>query len=147
MLLISHRGNVIGPDKQKENTIGHIDSAISNGFLCEVDVWLIQDTLYLSHDQPIVSQKIDRSIFDDRKDYLVIHCKNLSALTYFAQTDVHYFWHQTDDYTLTSKNWIWCYPGKTGSTSHPSICVMPELTNQSVISFTGVCSDYIERYK
>ena len=150
MILISHRGNTKGPEKEKENTINHIDKSISEGYLCEVDAWIIDNKFYLSHDNPKNNGlKVEQSFFIQRAKDLIIHCKNLDALIHFAYFDIiHYFWHQNDDYTMTSKNWIWCYPGKKGTIIHPSICVMPELHNQVVnANFTGVCSDYIERYK
>ena len=38
MKLISHRGNINGPDLEKENTIEQIFIAIGKGFDVEVDV-------------------------------------------------------------------------------------------------------------
>ena len=29
-----------------------------------------------------------------------------------ADKSLNYFWHQTDDFTLTSHGYIWTYPGK-----------------------------------
>ena len=29
-----------------------------------------------------------------------------------SKMNCHYFWHQEDDYTITSKGIIWAYPGK-----------------------------------
>ena len=48
-----------------------------------------------------------------------------------------------DDITLTSKNYIWAYPGKQPIKN--SISVMPELNND-VSGCFGVCSDYIENF-
>ena len=38
MIYISHRGNVDGPVKDKENNIDHIQKALNKGFEVEVDV-------------------------------------------------------------------------------------------------------------
>jgi hypothetical protein len=53
------------------------------------------------------------------------------------------FWHQEDDYTLTSHGWIWCYPGKTVPLSYRTIAVMPELYDTDWTKFGGICSDYV----
>ena len=36
----------------------------------------------------------------------------------------NYFWHQNDDYTITSKGYIWAYPGK--KLNKNAIYVLPE---------------------
>ena len=62
--------------------------------------------------------------------------------------ELHYFWHQEDNFTLTSKNYIWTYPGKTYTPK--SIIVMPEW-NKNIDEFVdlraydcyGICSDYV----
>jgi hypothetical protein len=56
----------------------------------------------------------------------------------------NYFWHQEDTVTLTSKNFIWAYPGK--QPINRSIAVMPELFNDNTDSCLGICSDYIQNY-
>ena len=39
MILISHRGNLFGADKERENSPKIIESAIGQGFDVEIDVW------------------------------------------------------------------------------------------------------------
>lgn len=146
MILISHRGNITGPIAEQENKPKYIDNAIQSGYNVEIDVWLIDDTIYLGHDKP--EYQIDQAWLQDRKDILWIHCKNLNAVTYFHSTLVHrynYFWHQEDDVTLTSRGFIWAYPGK--QPIKRSIAVMPELNNDDVSQCEGICSDYILKYK
>jgi hypothetical protein len=49
------------------------------------------------------------------------------------------FWHQNDDFTLTSKNYIWTYPGQPYTAS--SVIVMPEFwvkANLAIYLFTIV---------
>ena len=50
MLKISHRGNVNGPDLEKENTIEQIFIAIGKGFDVEVDVWVIDGLIFFIRD-------------------------------------------------------------------------------------------------
>ena len=58
---------------------------------------------------------------------------------------LHYFWHETDTITITSRGYIWAYPGKQPIQN--SIAVMPELHNESVEHCLGVCSDFIKSFK
>ena len=61
--------------------------------------------------------------------------------------DLNVFWHQEDNYTITSKGYIWVYPGQRPC--YGSIIVMPERTtySKSVIEKCGgICSDNIEKY-
>jgi hypothetical protein len=145
MILIAHRGNTNGKFESYENEPNYIDKAIREGFDVEVDVWLIDNKLYLGHDKP--QYGIDFRWFRDRITKLWIHCKNIDAINYFK--DCHYefnfFWHQEDDIALTSLNHIWAYPGK--QPIKKSIAVMPEINNDSIEECLGVCSDYIKKYK
>ena len=59
-------------------------------------------------------------------------------------TSLNYFWHEQDTLTLTSKNYMWVYPGKQPITG--SIAVMPEIHNDDISKCLGVCSDFIKRY-
>jgi len=83
----------------------------------------------------------------ERRDKLWIHCKNIEAMEWFNQLGImyNYFWHQEDIVTLTSRGFIWAYPGKQ-PIKH-SISVMPEINNDDIQHCIGICSDYIEKYK
>ena len=62
-----------------------------------------------------------------------------------SKIDCHYFWHEEDDYTITSKGIFWVYPGKTLIKN--SICVLPELSSYNDFNCLGICSDFIMNYK
>jgi len=159
MIKISHRGNVSGPNPDRENTSKYVDAAIAQGYMVEVDIWKNGDRFYMTHKCSLSDRtEINIEWLKARIDELIIHCKDVVALQWFASQldDWHYFWHQKDDYTLTSAQWIW---GGLGSPMHSpitkdiydyvectSICVMPEYSEQNISKFTGVCSDYIEKY-
>ena len=145
MILISHRGNLTGPNPERENSQLYIQEALDKEFDVEIDVWVIDDIIYMGHDKP--QYGVDFRWFRDRVSKLWIHCKNVQAIVFFQQCgyEFNYFWHQEDDVTLTSKNHIWAYPGKQPIKN--SIAVMPEINNDSIVSCKGVCSDYIEKYK
>ena len=145
MILISHRGNINGSLESWENNPTYIDLAINKGYDVEVDVWYVNNILYLGHDNP--QYDIDITWFIDRMTSLWIHCKNIESLLFFKQNHYkfNYFWHEVDTVTLTSHNYIWAYHGK--QPIEKSIAVMPELNNDDTTKCIGVCSDYVEKYK
>jgi hypothetical protein len=142
MILISHRGNLGGPCfPTEENKPEYIDAAIAKGFDVEVDVWELKGCIFLGHDDP--DHQIPLSWLVDRQDKLWCHAKNLDALHTMVDVGLNCFFHNTDDFTLTSKGFIWTYPQKPVTTR--SILVHPELTpNLNVLDVAGVCSDFIE---
>ena len=147
MLFIAHRGNTNGPD-QFENSPEHIDKAISLGFDVEVDVWVDGYKIFLGHDEP--QYKIDNQFLEMRRNVIWCHAKNIQALKYLLDNKFHVFFHDKDDYTLTSKGYIWSYPGTT--LVEGAICVMPEVAidplylekNKDIIY--AVCSDYAPKF-
>ena len=143
MILISHRGNINGRFEDWENKPEYIDDALSLGYDVEIDLWFIDGKTYLGHDEP--QYEIDDDWLGERIDKIWVHCKNIESLNWIRSTNLHYFWHETDTVTLTSKNYIWAYPGK--QPINGSIAVMPELENDNVLLCTGICSDYIQYYK
>jgi hypothetical protein len=46
---------------------------------------------------------------------------------------------------LTSKNYVWAYPGKQPIKG--SIAVMPERSDDDISVCKGICSDVIKKYK
>jgi glycerophosphoryl diester phosphodiesterase len=152
MKIIAHRGNIDGPNPLTENHPDTIDQAISMGFDVEIDIRYdrYDNKLYLGHDDP--QYVVDWYWLAQRMEKLWIHCKNIEALYEFVHGTggYNYFWHQTDDFTLTSKNYIWTYPGKSYTSS--SVIVMPEtylkddqLTDLIAYNCYGVCTDYPQR--
>ena len=143
MILISHRGNLNGPDKSIENTPDSIDIALSVGFDVEIDVRVLDGAVFLGHDDPSV--KVDMDWVNARSKKLWIHCKNIQAMELFSESECNYFWHQDDDYTLTSMGFIWTYPSRPLSTK--SIAVLPETWTDSLdLWCAGVCSDFVARW-
>ena len=142
MKYIAHRGLLNGPDPEKENTPEQITLALAEGFDVEVDVWWTNGHWWLGHDEP----KHQTSLSFLRTKGLWIHCKNTEALARLSDTRLHYFWHQTDCYTLTSKAVPWVYPGK--HLFENAVCVMPEetmdLSETKHLKVYGICSDYIQ---
>ena len=140
MILISHRGNIDGKKPELENTPNYIQKALDLGYHVEIDIWY-DNGFYLGHDFPQYEISFNYLI----NDKLWCHAKNIEAIIEMKKYPIHYFWHQEDDITLTSKEYIWAYPGKQPIKN--SIAVMPELYNDDISKCIGICSDNIKKYK
>jgi hypothetical protein len=143
MKLISHRGNINGKIPNNENHPEYIDEALHAGFDVEIDMWWVNGRIYLGHDEP--QFEVDDKWLTERMNNLWVHCKNVELLNWIRSTSLHWFWHEEDTLTLTSKGYVWVYPGKQPIIG--SIAVMPEIHNEDVSKCLGVCSDIISRYK
>ena len=141
MNLISHRGNIDGPKKNLENSPEYISKALDNGFDVEIDLRFLDSFFYLGHDK--ADYKIDTNFLLTKG--LWCHAKNVEALEELKKLGCTYFWHENDDYTLTSNGFIWAYPGS--KLTENSICVLPEKANYSTFNCAGICSDFITKYK
>ena len=58
MIRIAHRGNTKGPNPLEENKPEYLLQAVNDGYDCEVDVWLIDNEIWLGHDRP--DYKVDK---------------------------------------------------------------------------------------
>lgn len=148
MKYIAHRGNVFGPNTELENSPKYIIEAISMGYDVEIDLWIDSNKFFFGHDYP--QYQVTSNFIDEISLKTWFHCKNKEALENInnISSNIHYFWHQTDDYTITSKGYFWTYPGKEAI--HNSVILFPErmqgtLSNSKNIY--GICSDYVERFK
>ena len=145
MILISHRGNLNGVSS-RENRPGYIHKALWQGFDVEIDVWYIDDEFWLGHDIP--QYKIEENFLENPR--LWCHAKNIDTLYKMTSNSlIHCFWHQDDDVTLTSRGYLWTYPGK--QLTKKSICVLPEFEDKKskVIlpkNVAGSCSDFIVKF-
>lgn len=144
MRLIAHRGNVNGKSN-RENDPEYIDEALGLGYDAEIDLWVYGKDMFLGHD--IWQYEINGKWLVDRMDRLWVHCKNVRALERALKLGINCFFHDTDDATLTSKGFIWAYPGHE-IYSNKCVIVMPE-TQEKYIDFEvpdtfyGMCSDYV----
>lgn len=144
MFLISHRGNIDGIEENKENNPFFLDKLLQIGYNIEVDVWLIENQLFLGHDGP--QYQIDLEYLSNPN--LWCHAKNLEALQLMIDNNIHCFWHQEDDFTLTSKGYIWTYPNKQVCENSIIVCFTEEETlKYSKMNIAGICSDYLEVLK
>ena len=142
MKLIAHRGNVNGPDPLTENTPEKIESAITAGYDVEIDIWYDEEgKLWLGHDEP--TYEISWWWLAGKQEYLWIHCKDFRTFHEFSHntSGYNYFFHQGDDYTLTSKEYIWSSPGKSYTTNTIRMVDTKEDTKE--YDCYAICSDYV----
>jgi len=134
---ISHRGNLRGPDKDTENLPGQVTKAVNSGFDCEIDVWKISDKFFLGHDDPRYEIGVDFL----KNGRLWCHAKNLEALESMLYNNIHCFWHETDKFTITSKGYIWTFPGE--EVVDKSVIVHKGADWENKYDCHAVCSDYL----
>ena len=144
MKLIAHRGNLDGPNVEKENHPEYCRDAIRSGFDVEIDVWYVDNTLYTGHDRPVYGP-VRYDFF--LNENIWIHAKNGDAFNLFLKdVDVNVFWHTTEDWILTSRGYIWTYPNKTLYSN--SVCVMPELGwTGNMLDCHAICTDYVKKFQ
>lgn len=149
MKLISHRGNIIGPNFKRENSPSYIDIAISSGYDVEIDINFLNGNFYLGHDTP------DYQITDvwmiARKTNLWFHCKNLNSATELINLqekfniEFKFFCHSVDTFVLTSNQCVWVHDL---SLKLDNRCIIPLLSEKDIINYNSktvyaVCTDYI----
>ncbi len=151
MIIISHRGNIEGPNPKKENSPKYIIEALKQKYNVEIDIWLVDNKWYLGHDEP--KYKIDGD-FLFYTPGLWLHCKNESAFKNLCIRKINgnlcgiFFWHENDTYALTSNFLLWTFPRRP--LSDLSIAVIPELsayTDKELKKCVGVCTNLSKYYK
>jgi hypothetical protein len=139
MRIISHRGNLFGPNPDKENHPDYINFALDHGVECEIDLWKVGDRLFLGHGAP----QYEISVQFLNTPNLWIHIKNTEALMWACSTKLNYFWHETDLATLTSHGYVWCFPGNYLSAG---ITVLTGNEIKVPEKVLGVCTDYPDNF-
>ncbi len=140
---IAHRGNMNGPDETRENTIAYAIEAIKTGFQVEVDVHYQHNNLYLGHDY--FNELVSLAFL--AHPMLWCHAKTIKTFNYLLSfPQVHCFFHDADDVALTSRGFLWTFPGKP--LTDRSVCVMPEKNDQDPfkIQCYACCSDYVGKH-
>ena len=143
MIIISHRGKLNGSSFSKENTINTIDYTLSKGIHVEVDVWGDNNNqLAIGHDNPDEYTSIDY-LSNSR---IWVHAKNNYALEILYKTDVNYFYHQDDAFTVTSKGYNWAHIDTTPLISNTVYCAFSlnqlEKLKSKGSQPIGVCTDF-----
>lgn len=148
MIFIAHRGCIDGPNHSIENNPSAVERAISLGFNVEIDVWHFDDMgWFIGHDGP--TYKVDFDFLD--RPQLFLHCKNGSALSRFISNrcvSADFFWHQNDCFTLTSKSYIWTFPGKPLFKKSIALLLHGATYSKEQLKVaSGICADNILEIK
>jgi len=159
MIIIAHRGNLHGPNSEKENHPDYVSDAINEGFDVEIDAWVINNKVYLGHDGPEYEVTKYFEYHGDWYNYnghyvnspkLWIHCKNFEALNNDIFFQSPRFSHDKDDFTIAycaCSAYIWTYP-RNLPLGKKSIAVMPEMVaNWDISNAGGICTDFPYKYK
>lgn len=142
MKIISHRAYVNGEDPDIENHPVAIQALLDSGLHVEIDVWYIDGNYLLGHDSP--KYQIQESFL--KQEGLWCHAKNKYALEQMLASEVHCFWHQQDDYTITSRGYIWAYPSKETSGNN-TVLLFPERHPEIEYSkYDFICTDYVNKF-
>ena len=140
MRIISHRGNLDTKDVSNENTVHGIENALAEGYDVEIDLWFRKGEFWLGHDYP--TTRVETEFLKNEKFW--IHAKNLEALEAIQKElpESNYFWHQNDDFTLTSKNFIWTYPEKKVGKNSIIVCLDFNQIDEAIKKdIAGICTD------
>ncbi|KAL9178478.1 hypothetical protein ACHAXT_001816 [Thalassiosira profunda] len=149
MRFIAHRGNLNGPNPTQENQPQYLLAALAQGFDVEVDAWHdpATDNWALGHDAPLYPIEYEFL----RQKGVWAHAKNTAALREMVKDPcVHCFAHDKDEYTLTSRGYIWAYPD-VELAGRKCIAVMYSEPEKVLgLEIGGVCHDHVaelrERY-
>jgi len=135
MKIISHRANLYGKNLNTENNPLQIDKVIDMGFDVEIDLRVLNNTIYLGHDFP--QYPIDLKWLEERENKLWIHAKDYDCVSFLKKTSLNWFWHDKDDITLTSHGYIWSNVGIFINNGITVLLEFSEIPNYIL----GVCTD------
>lgn len=158
MRIVSHRGNLTGPDKEKENTESYLIETLERGFDIEFDIWYMGSKFWLGHDNPVKSFSIDTllhwsTVYMNQNFY--VHCKNMWALeemVKISKRNIIPFFHDIDQCILLKDNTIWVHPNAVNSASVRENCIAVFPACKTIKydinydvdfeRFHGICTDY-----
>lgn len=150
MVYISYQGIFDGQDYQDSNTPSQISKALANGFSVMIDVWRVDNKLYVGNGQPLneVTEKYIQgnriwinAQNDEMKEWIVTQPSRLYP---------NYFWFEASTPPppyATASNGKLITPG-TVPINNDSVVFLPEISDRSLFSTTklrcyGVCSTYL----
>ena len=143
--IISHRGNLSGPDLSRENKEVAISECILLGLDVEIDIWLTNKEFYLGHDQG--ENLTSENFLIKNSEFLWVHCKNTEAFEVAIELNLNAFMHTIEPYVITTKGYYWAFPGMP-PLPRETIACMPELSEmKNLDKFYGVCTDFVDKYR
>jgi hypothetical protein len=147
MLYISYRGIYNGTNYEDANTPTQIRKALNSGYSCMVDVWRVDNKLYLGTDLPLV--EVTPAYLQGRRFWLNVRNTAMQEwiVTQPSALYPNYFWFTTPTPPpayVTASNGKLITPG-TVPINNNSVIYLPEVSDQSYLSTIqlrcyGVCS-------
>lgn len=166
MIIISHRGNLDGPNIFTENSPEQIYKVLKLGFSVEIDVHLTTVNftdvfLNLGHDYGECYFKVDDFLERYDKYQIFIHAKTFNTYLFLKSILKHaYVFYHTNEaiVPIFNSHLFWLYPGKENELNFlinsisDCICVLPETWNKNIKQWAnrkpwGICTDYPQRLK
>lgn len=147
-ILISHRGNINGPNPHLENRPDYIMKTLSLDYEVEVDVWKVYGKVLLGHDAP--QYHVSEHFL--QQPGLWLHAKNISAIQWIQEREdwVRGFWHESDTVAMVTGGFLWT--AQLDIMGHNVIHMIPNTNTTKIYTTTmfesdlaGICSDYIEK--
>lgn len=157
MLYISYQGVYDGTNYEDANTVPQIRKALNAGYSCMVDVWRVDNRLYLGSYQPMV--EVTDVYLQGRRFW--INARNTDMQEWISAQPSrlypNYFWFTTPNPPpayVTASNGKLITPG-TVPIDNNSVVYLPEVTDQSYLTTVhlrcyGVCStnlNFIKRIR
>ena len=154
MFYISYQGIYDGSNYEDANTPKQINKALSAGFSCNIDVWRIDNRLYVGNNQPTI-EVTERYIQGNR---FWINAKNTDMQTWIVEQPArlypNYFWFAASSppppYT-TASNGKLITPGTVPINTN-SVMYIPEIDDRSLLTMVkvrayAICSTYLTTIK
>ena len=146
MIYISYRGIYDGDNYQYANTPNQIGKAFGMGFSVMVDVWRVDDKLYLGNDQPLT--EVTEKYLQGNRWY--INARNPAAQTWLSSQSLKlypnwfYFPSMPPPPYVTASNGKLITPG-TVPINNSSVIFLPEIDDKACFSTVklkcfGICS-------
>jgi hypothetical protein len=159
--IISHRGNLEGPEPTFENKMETFQKAMDLGYSLELDIWHKDDGLYLGHDGPDTKTSFEELLkltIGYPYQNVYVHCKTLETLQECVKeiplglfSCFVPFFHDVDDCIMLMNGVVWIHPHATKKSLHRpshSILVCPDPIKNNYIDelpwneYAGVCTDF-----
>lgn len=147
MRVIAHRGNLTGPDPEKENTWAAVRKCARLDIDAEIDFWVKDNRLCMGHDENNLEQ-VSLYQFRELKINIYAHCKNLDALQFLGQNtpgNMIPFSHDVDDFVALRNGEIWAHPNYLKNIKDKTMVIAMtwgEPVKEELLGFAGVCTDW-----
>ena len=150
MLYISYQGIYDGQNYEDANTPEQINKALGKGFSCLIDVWRVDNKLYVGNGQPVI--EVTEKYIQGNKFWINAMNTDMQEwiVTQPAKLYPNYFWFEAPTPPpayATASNGKLITPG-TVPINNDSVMFLPEINDRSLFSMVkvksyAICSTYL----